>query len=65
MKSNEVNLDVHEMPQISKWVSLSIQHLFAMFGATIVVLNLILPGKESGYGNGLMFEDEDAAVNDH
>lgn len=30
-------IDVHEMPAISKWVPLSIQHLFAMFGATVLV----------------------------
>lgn len=30
-------MDVHERPGITKWVLLSIQHLFAMFGATILV----------------------------
>ena len=30
-------LDVHERPQPALWLTLSIQHLFAMFGATILV----------------------------
>ncbi len=30
-------IDVHEVPSISKWLPLSIQHLFAMFGATVLV----------------------------
>ncbi|WP_091835348.1 uracil permease [Marininema halotolerans] len=30
-------LDVHEKPPIGKWLALSLQHLFAMFGATILV----------------------------
>ncbi|BCU82226.1 uracil transporter [Polycladomyces abyssicola] len=36
MKRNMV-LDVHERPQALKWLALSLQHLFAMFGATILV----------------------------
>ncbi|SDI67005.1 uracil-xanthine permease family protein [Natribacillus halophilus] len=35
-KTNAV-LDVHERPAWSKWLVLSLQHLFAMFGATILV----------------------------
>lgn len=31
------NLDVHEKPKPIQWLSLSLQHLFAMFGATILV----------------------------
>lgn len=31
------NLDVHERPKLLHWISLSLQHLFAMFGATILV----------------------------
>ncbi len=30
-------LDVHEKPKAWKWIALSLQHLFAMFGATILV----------------------------
>ncbi|SDW04536.1 uracil permease [Marininema mesophilum] len=30
-------LDVHEKPPIGKWLAFSLQHLFAMFGATILV----------------------------
>ncbi|MCD5322613.1 MULTISPECIES: solute carrier family 23 protein [Pontibacillus] len=37
MKKNQVNLGVREVPSIPKWIALSLQHLFAMFGATILV----------------------------
>lgn len=30
-------MDVHEKPRLAKWFALSFQHLFAMFGATILV----------------------------
>ncbi|MFC4076508.1 uracil permease [Salinithrix halophila] len=30
-------LDVHEKPKAAKWAALSLQHLFAMFGATVLV----------------------------
>ena len=30
-------IDVHETPPLQKWVPLSLQHLFAMFGATVLV----------------------------
>lgn len=30
-------LDVHEKPNIALWITLSLQHLFAMFGATVLV----------------------------
>ena len=30
-------LDVHEKPGIGLWITLSLQHLFAMFGATVLV----------------------------
>ena len=30
-------LDVHEKPSIALWITLSLQHLFAMFGATVLV----------------------------
>lgn len=34
---NNIVLDVNERPNLSKWIALSLQHLFAMFGATILV----------------------------
>jgi uracil permease len=37
MKKKNMVLDVHEKPQPVKWIALSVQHLFAMFGATILV----------------------------
>ncbi|UOQ47939.1 NCS2 family nucleobase:cation symporter [Gracilibacillus caseinilyticus] len=37
MKDKNVVLDVQEVPKISKWILFSIQHLFAMFGSTILV----------------------------
>lgn len=33
----EANVDLHERPNGGKWLVLSLQHLFAMFGATILV----------------------------
>ncbi len=30
-------LDVHERPSLALWITLSLQHLFAMFGATVLV----------------------------
>lgn len=35
--SQKVVMDVHEVPKVQQWILLSIQHLFAMFGATILV----------------------------
>ncbi|MRH42189.1 uracil permease [Aquibacillus halophilus] len=37
MNQNNIAMDVHEVPKIHKWITLSLQHLFAMFGATILV----------------------------
>jgi uracil permease len=34
-------LDVHDIPNPTQWLSLSLQHLFAMFGATILVPFLV------------------------
>ncbi|WP_010193086.1 solute carrier family 23 protein [Bacillus sp. m3-13] len=34
-------LDIHEVPSKPKWLILSLQHLFAMFGATILVPLLV------------------------
>lgn len=38
---NEKVLDVHEKPTAGKWLTLSLQHMFAMFGATILVPQLV------------------------
>lgn len=40
-KKNDLILDVHEKPTKGKWVILSLQHVFAMFGATILVPILV------------------------
>ncbi|MBM7552829.1 solute carrier family 23 protein [Thalassobacillus pellis] len=37
MDSKNVALGIREVPKMHKWITLSIQHLFAMFGATILV----------------------------
>ena len=37
MENSKLTLDVNEKPTIAKWIVLSIQHVFAMFGATILV----------------------------
>ncbi|WP_172369751.1 uracil-xanthine permease family protein [Sporosarcina jiandibaonis] len=38
---NDKVLDVHEKPTAGKWLTLSLQHMFAMFGATILVPQLV------------------------
>ena len=38
---SEKVLDVHEKPTAGKWLTLSLQHMFAMFGATILVPQLV------------------------
>jgi uracil permease len=39
MSSNkqDIILDIHDKPKTMNWISLSFQHLFAMFGATVLV----------------------------
>lgn len=37
----QIVLDIHDRPSPVKWLALSIQHLFAMFGATILVPFLV------------------------
>ncbi|MGN8645082.1 solute carrier family 23 protein [Gracilibacillus sp. HCP3S3_G5_1] len=37
MSEKNMVLDVREIPKLSRWILFSIQHLFAMFGATILV----------------------------
>lgn len=36
-KRVELELDVQDKPPVGKWALLSFQHVFAMFGATILV----------------------------
>ena len=40
-ENNKMLLDVNEKPPILKWILLSLQHVFAMFGATILVPILV------------------------
>jgi uracil permease len=40
-QTNKTILDVHDKPPITQWVTLSLQHLFAMFGATVLVPFLV------------------------
>jgi uracil permease len=40
-KVNEAVLDVQDKPKAAQWISLSLQHMFAMFGATILVPQLV------------------------
>ena len=48
MEKQKMILDVNEKPQIAKWVILAFQHVFAMFGATVLVPLLVnqAAGKE-------------------
>ena len=41
MKNSKMILGVNDKPPLSKWLLLSIQHVFAMFGATILVPILV------------------------
>lgn len=41
MNESKMILDVNEKPKIAKWIILAIQHVFAMFGATILVPILV------------------------
>ncbi|KPC99078.1 Uracil permease [Geobacillus sp. BCO2] len=38
---NKPVLDIQDRPTVGQWVTLSLQHLFAMFGATILVPYLV------------------------
>ncbi|MCP8616581.1 solute carrier family 23 protein [Salirhabdus salicampi] len=37
MRKEQMVMDVQDVPKLGKWLTLSLQHLFAMFGATILV----------------------------
>ncbi len=41
MEEKKLLLDVNEKPKMAKWIVLAIQHVFAMFGATILVPILV------------------------
>ncbi|HAB66135.1 MAG TPA: uracil transporter, partial [Firmicutes bacterium] len=41
MKNKKMTYDVDEQPPLGKWIVLAIQHVFAMFGATILVPILV------------------------
>lgn len=41
MKKKKLLLDINDKPPILKWIVLSLQHVFAMFGATILVPILV------------------------
>ena len=41
MKQKKMVLDVNERPSIVKWIILAFQHVFAMFGATVLVPLLV------------------------
>lgn len=41
MKNSKMLLDVNDKPALLKWLLLSLQHVFAMFGATILVPILV------------------------
>lgn len=43
-EKNNLILDVNEKPSIGKWIILALQHVFAMFGATILVPILVNAG---------------------
>ena len=40
-KTSNLILDVNEKPKIMQWIILALQHVFAMFGATILVPILV------------------------
>lgn len=40
-KNQDILLDIHDKPKFTQWISLSIQHLFAMFGSTVLVPILV------------------------
>lgn len=44
---SDLILDVNEKPSIGKWIILAIQHVFAMFGATILVPILVNSSAEA------------------
>lgn len=41
MEKTNMNIGINEKPPVAKWIILAIQHVFAMFGATILVPILV------------------------
>ena len=41
MKTKKMTYDINEVPPIKEWIILALQHVFAMFGATILVPILV------------------------
>ncbi|MBT9657021.1 uracil-xanthine permease family protein [Lactiplantibacillus plantarum] len=39
--NDEVVLDIHDRPKLGSWLGLSVQHLFSMFGSTVLVPILV------------------------
>lgn len=53
-EKNDLLYDVHEKPPVLKWMALSFQHVFAMFGATVLVPILTgLPISVALFASGL------------
>lgn len=48
MENQKMTIDINEKPPVAKWIVLAFQHVFAMFGATILVPILVnaAAGKE-------------------
>lgn len=44
MKKNNLIYDLHDKPSLGKWIVFSMQHVFAMFGATVLVPILVNSG---------------------
>ncbi|POH13352.1 uracil permease [Fructilactobacillus sanfranciscensis] len=40
-KEKDIVLDIHERPSGIKWIGLSLQHMFSMFGSTVIVPLLV------------------------
>ncbi|HAM62944.1 MAG: uracil permease [Firmicutes bacterium GWF2_51_9] len=54
MEKNDLLYDVQEKPPVAKWFVLSFQHVFAMFGATVLVPILTgLPVSVALFGSGV------------
>ncbi|USS92838.1 NCS2 family nucleobase:cation symporter [Fructilactobacillus ixorae] len=41
MKNEEIKLDIHDKPSGLAWIGLSLQHMFSMFGSTVIVPLLV------------------------
>ncbi|CUS26618.1 pyrimidine utilization transporter G [Paucilactobacillus oligofermentans DSM 15707 = LMG 22743] len=41
MDKKQVVLDIHDRPKLGQWLGLSIQHMFSMFGSTVLVPILV------------------------